>query len=151
MRHFLTIYLAISLVACSIKKNTGKSFINHVSLEKIQDDYFVKNSGILFTGKALKFYENGQIEFEANYLNGELHGLKKSWHKNGEKWQVGEYVKNKKEGKKANLFSILVLLPLAQETLFCPKKRLFCPKISKKKCLNCDKYLYCDRIAYVRV
>ena len=99
MRHFLTIYLAISLVACSIKKNTGKSFINHVSLEKIQDDYFVKNSGILFTGKALKFYENGQIAFEANYLNGKLHGLKKSWYQNGEKYEVGEYVKNKKEGK----------------------------------------------------
>ena len=99
MRHFLTIYLAISLVACSIKKNTVKGFINHVSLEKIHDDYFVKNSGILFTGKALKFYENGQIEFEANYLNGELHGLKKSWQQNGEKYEVGEYVKNKKEGK----------------------------------------------------
>tara|TARA_B100000902_G_C27114011_1_gene815111 strand:+ start:322 stop:717 length:396 start_codon:yes stop_codon:yes gene_type:complete len=99
MRHFLTIYLAISLVACSIKKNTGKGFINYVSLEKIQDDYFVKNSGILFTGKALKFYENGQIEFEVNYLNGELHGLKKSWHQNGENYEVGEYLKNKKEGK----------------------------------------------------
>ena len=99
MRYPLTIFLSITLGACSTKNIIGKGIINHYNLEKIQDDYFLKNSKVLYTGRAMKFYKNGQIEFEANYLNGKLHGLKKSWHKNGEKWQVGEYIKNKKEGK----------------------------------------------------
>ena len=76
----------------------GKGFINHESLEKIQGDYYIKNSGDLYTGRALKFYKNGQIEFEANYLNGEFHGLKKSWHQNGRKSEIGEYIRNEKEG-----------------------------------------------------
>ena len=99
MRYPLTIFLSITLGACSTQNIIGKGIINHDNLKKIQDDYFLKNSSVLYTGKALKFYKNGQIEFEANYLNGKLHGLKKSWHKNGEKWKVGDYIKNKKEGK----------------------------------------------------
>ena len=36
---------------------------------------------------------------------------------------------------------------LAQETLFRPKKHLFCPK-SPKKCVNHDKSYYRDKRAY---
>ena len=99
MKYHLTIFLSIILGSCSTKNIIGKGIINHNKLEKIEDDYFLKNSDILYTGRAMKFYKNGQIEFEANYLNGKLHGLKNSWHKNGEKWKIGEYINNKKEGK----------------------------------------------------
>jgi len=99
MTYRLTIFLSITLGSCSTKNIIGKGIINHNKLDKIEDDYFLKNSGALYSGKAMKFYKNGQIEFEANYLNGKLHGLKKSWHENGEEWQVGEYIENKKEGK----------------------------------------------------
>ena len=98
MRYLLIIFLVITLVACSIKNMIGKGFINHESLEKIQGDYYIENSGDLYTGRALKFYKNGQMEFEANYLNGEFHGLKKSWYQNGRKSEIGEYIRNKKEG-----------------------------------------------------
>ena len=77
MRYSLTIFFVITLGACSTQKIIGKGIINHYNLEKIEDDYFLKNSGVIYTGKAMKFYKNGQIEFEANYLNGKLHGLKK--------------------------------------------------------------------------
>jgi len=44
-----------------------------------------------YTGKFVTYYENGQMEQEGNYKDGELEGLVTWWYENGEKEREGNF------------------------------------------------------------
>ena len=55
--------------------------------------------GELFTGVSFDVYEDGQLEWEANYKDGELDGLYRSWYENGQL----DFEYNYKDGKEDGL------------------------------------------------
>jgi antitoxin component YwqK of YwqJK toxin-antitoxin module len=44
------------------------------------------------------WYDNGQIQEESTFVNGQIEGLYQRWYENGEKWQECTYVNGKLEG-----------------------------------------------------
>jgi antitoxin component YwqK of YwqJK toxin-antitoxin module len=44
------------------------------------------------------WHDNGQLNFEPNYLHGKLHGMKRGWHDNGQLSWEATYVHGKKHG-----------------------------------------------------
>ena len=67
------------------KINPKLESINYNNLEIREDIIYLKNSDTPYTGKASKFYENGQKEFEVTIKDGKEDGLVVKWHKNGQK------------------------------------------------------------------
>ena len=51
-----------------------------------------------FTGKYVKYYDNGQKEFEEHYKDGKKDGLDTLWYENGQKGGEEHYKKGKREG-----------------------------------------------------
>lgn len=60
---------------------------------------YVKGEDKPFTGKRVKFHENGRKKLEVEYLDGKKHGKFTMWHDDGQKWVEGEYRNGKKDGK----------------------------------------------------
>jgi antitoxin component YwqK of YwqJK toxin-antitoxin module len=60
---------------------------------------FLKNRSQPFTGKNLCKYENGQIEEEGSFKDGESVGKWTNWYENGQKWKEGNWKDNTPEGK----------------------------------------------------
>jgi len=42
-------------------------------------------------GVITKYYENGKIKSESNYINWKMHGEVKGWYESGEIWSLGYY------------------------------------------------------------
>jgi hypothetical protein len=42
-------------------------------------------------GAYTRWHDNGNREYEATYVRGELHGVATAWHKNGQKWSEQRY------------------------------------------------------------
>lgn len=42
-------------------------------------------------GTYTRWHDNGNREYEATYVRGELHGVETAWHKNGQKWTEEDY------------------------------------------------------------
>ena len=72
-----------------------KSSVNFDQLEERREIAYIKGSYSPYTGKAYKFYENGQKEVETNFRDGKREGLETQWHENGQKG----IEKNYKDGK----------------------------------------------------
>ena len=62
---------------------------------------YLQNEEIPFTGRAKRFYKNGQKQREQTYKEGKLDGLDTSWYENGQKQSEGNY----KEGKVDGLYT----------------------------------------------
>ena len=45
-----------------------------------------------------KYYDDGQLRYEWNYVNGQRHGLCKGWHENGQLWYEDKYVNGQRHG-----------------------------------------------------
>jgi len=43
-------------------------------------------------------WSNGQIQFEFQYLKGNIHGLSKQWHSNGQLWIEIPYISGNRNG-----------------------------------------------------
>lgn len=48
--------------------------------------------------KEIRYFPNGEKEFEAEYLNGELNGESRQWYKNGNLWVEEGYLNGLKHG-----------------------------------------------------
>jgi antitoxin component YwqK of YwqJK toxin-antitoxin module len=53
-------------------------------------------------GKYTRWHDNGNREYEATYIHGELHGIATAWHKNGEKWTEEHYDHGVRNGLRRN-------------------------------------------------
>lgn len=49
-------------------------------------------------GLTVQYWETGEKKLEINYHCGVKHGLRTAWHRNGQKWSVGEYVNGRDNG-----------------------------------------------------
>jgi len=56
------------------------------------------NSEVGFTGKYVRYSDNGQKSYETNYKNGKENGLETLWYKNGQKSYEVNYKNSNKEG-----------------------------------------------------
>jgi len=54
---------------------------------------------VLFSGKAVVFFDNGQLGLEHTYKNGKLEGQQLGWHEDGKKRSIWFYKNDKPEGK----------------------------------------------------
>ena len=61
-------------------------------------DEIAYHKGSPYTGKSIKYYENGKKESEYNYKDGKEDGLVVNWHDNGEKWQEINYKDGTQDG-----------------------------------------------------
>ena len=97
MKKLLSILsLAILISSCSDTKE-------RISFDKVtivDDVYYLKADMSLVTGIVTQAFENGQLEMEANFKDGELDGLVKLWYDNGQLEEEGNF----KDGKKDGLF-----------------------------------------------
>ena len=50
-------------------------------------------------GKIKEYYNNGQLKFESEYLNGKIMGKRKEYYENGKLKFEGEYLNGKRNGK----------------------------------------------------
>ncbi len=90
---------------------TNTSYILKVSNQKREDDdsersttaynfSLIKKAGIydLDNGKKYKYYENGKIKAEYILVNGEISGILKAYHENGNLQRTGSYTNGKENG-----------------------------------------------------
>jgi antitoxin component YwqK of YwqJK toxin-antitoxin module len=49
--------------------------------------------------KEVRYYQNGEKQYEGEYKNGEKHGLWVSWFENGEKWSEANFADGISEGR----------------------------------------------------
>ena len=74
--------------------------------EPINIDELVERDGIWhskdtnkpYSGKAVKYLENGQKELEGNYKDGKKEGIETEWYENGQKKSEGTYKNGKDDG-----------------------------------------------------
>jgi len=88
------IYFTLSLALL-----TG--FIGEKIVTELQDrggTKYEKNTEEPFTGKYVKYYEDGQKKLEEHYKNGKLEGISTGWFDNGQKHWEGSYKGGKKDG-----------------------------------------------------
>tara|TARA_Y100000996_G_scaffold268573_1_gene211457 strand:- start:376 stop:795 length:420 start_codon:yes stop_codon:yes gene_type:complete len=79
--------LAISVLGNFIFKNlqyeASKPILQKFDENKGVMYYYDKDSNELFTGKASWMLRYNDQKFEGSYKNGQLHGMSKIWHQNG--------------------------------------------------------------------
>ncbi len=63
------------------------------------------NSVESFTGKYVKYYDNGQKKVEKHYKDGKLDGLWTHWYENGQK----SYEENYKDGGECSKFCVRLI------------------------------------------
>ena len=57
--------------------------------------YYEKFTEVPFTGRALEYYENGQLYSKGNYANGERYGEWVAYHDDGQLWYKSNHVNGK--------------------------------------------------------
>ena len=99
------IYSAINIIKddIRIKRNTGK----YINRKYIWDDdkYYIgefKNN--LPNGKGIKYYSNGNILYEGNFINGKFNGNGKYYYDDGD-YFIGEYKNGLRNGKGTMYYS----------------------------------------------
>lgn len=60
--------------------------------------YEIGDNKVLFTGKVIEKYENGQISYEKTYKDGKRNGVGKAYHENGQLSEEKFYKDGKQEG-----------------------------------------------------
>jgi len=71
--------------------------MNNLNSKVVKFDH-VKKQAMKKDGVIKTYYNNGQLESEANYKNGELDGSYKVWYKDGQLKGEANYKNGKKEG-----------------------------------------------------
>ena len=86
---FLLPILLLSLISCSSETD---SVVERDGL------YYKKFSDTPFTGKFIKYRENGELDLKGNYQNGKKEGEWVSCHENGQLWGKGRFKNGELEG-----------------------------------------------------
>ena len=84
----LSLVIALLMVGC------GDGTVDQSDLEYRNGVAYLPNEETPFTGRAERFYENGQKR-ESSYKDGKAHGLMTVWYENGQKMKEENY----KDGK----------------------------------------------------
>lgn len=63
--------------------------------EKRGELYYQKGNDTPYTGKVIKRFENGKLEFEVSWKDGLQHGMSVSWRKNGRKHSEANFLNGK--------------------------------------------------------
>jgi len=61
---------------------------------RLESEVFIHNGKK--EGVYKRYYENGQVAIEINYINGKMNGIYKTYHSNGQLFQEGNYIDGKK-------------------------------------------------------
>ena len=119
MKRITYVILLIGALACTESNNTEEKDLSEVrgnvkykkELKRYHADQTdQKKDGILvrdsssnepLTGIIYFHFANGQLAYEREYKNGLLDGLSISYHENGTKSSVGNFLKNQLHGKAA--------------------------------------------------
>ena len=119
MKRITYVILLIGALACTESNNTEEKDLSEVrgnvkykkELKRYHADQTdQKKDGILvrdsssnepLTGIVYFHFANGQLAYEREYKNGLLDGLSISYHENGTKSSVGNFLKNQLHGKAA--------------------------------------------------
>ena len=94
----------IGIFTCLIWLGEIMVFASTLISTFFSDDFEVRNdivykNGELYTGVYQTYYENGNIEFEEEYLNGKAHGHHKNYFQNGNLKSDKLYENNQPNGK----------------------------------------------------
>lgn len=60
------------------------------------------NGALVNHGTYTRWFDNGNQEYEATYVHGELHGVATAWHQNGRKWTEQHYDHGVRHGARRN-------------------------------------------------
>ena len=93
----IIVSLPLLLGGCGEKATLDS--VNYDELEEREGITYTKDSYSPYSGKAYKFYENGQKQFETNMKDGKKDGPETHWHENGQK----QFEINLKDGKPEGL------------------------------------------------
>jgi antitoxin component YwqK of YwqJK toxin-antitoxin module len=83
IRNFVLSALVFTLFSCNTQSQSEKSA--NPPVEQVVEDY-------------TEFYDNGQIKIEGKTVNGERHGMWKSYYENGLKWSETSFNMGQKSG-----------------------------------------------------
>ena len=83
------LFVALLMVGC------GDGSVDYHDLEDRNGVTYLADEETPFTGRAERFYHNGQKSWEGNYKDGEPDGLETHWFENGQKKGEGKM----KDGK----------------------------------------------------
>jgi antitoxin component YwqK of YwqJK toxin-antitoxin module len=89
----------VALLAIGLLALCSRS-VNSQQLEERDGLMYEINQLDPYSGKVETFYENGQKQIEAIYVDGREHGLRAAWYENGQKMLEKNYVHGKPHGKK---------------------------------------------------
>ena len=87
----LSLVIALLMVGC------GDGTVDQSDLEYRNGVAYLPNEETPFTGRAERFYENGQKR-ESSYKDGKAHGLMTVWYENGQKMKEENYKDGKQDG-----------------------------------------------------
>ena len=91
----LVLTVSILIIGCS-KKRVLIDELENKSENWLESVMYYQ--GELFTGTGYDVYDNGQLQTEQSYTNGELNGVWKEWYKDGKIWSEGNFKEGKEHG-----------------------------------------------------
>lgn len=93
MKKIFTLFLCFPLVyAISCKNQDNKP------AESANDSLTTQTAFVQPNDKEVEYYENGQVQFMQQYLNGIKHGEYKDWYKNGQIRTLGYFYMGMRDG-----------------------------------------------------
>ena len=95
MKNLLLLAISLPLLLGGCGEKSG---VNFDQLEERREIAYIKGSYSPYTGKAYKFYENGQKQVETNIKDGKRDGPETQWHENGQKQMEINLKDGKPEG-----------------------------------------------------
>ena len=88
----LSLFVALLMVGC------GDGIVDYDDLENRNGVTYLADEETPFTGRAERFYRNGQKQEEGNYKDGIMQGLWTRWYENGQKKLEWNYKDGKQDG-----------------------------------------------------
>ena len=79
----LAIFILSNFIFKNLQYEASKPILQKFDENKGVMYYYDKDSNELFTGKASWMLRYNDQKFEGSYKNGQLHGMSKIWHQNG--------------------------------------------------------------------
>ena len=93
MKKIFTLFLCLPLVyAISCTNQDGNS------TENSKDSTVTQTTFVHPNDKDVDYYENGQVQYMQQYLNGIKHGEYKDWYKDGQLRTLGNYYMGMRDG-----------------------------------------------------
>jgi len=56
------------------------------------------DGSVIDNGLYIRWFDNGNKEYEATYRHGKLHGVERAWHRNGRLWTENQYQDGRRHG-----------------------------------------------------